>query len=263
MNLPLMLTLTLALCGQAPQAEESKEERAARLEVMKAALAKYDVHSAGESRVVYRLQAEPVLRFTNPVGVTKDGAIFLWIGEAGRPEAAIQVFLMRSGLWGQDFTTLSKTPLVAEKRDGIAWRPSRGLEFKPVPGAPRPANSADQRLRQMKELVEGFEVSDDFRSKGWQALRPMSKPFARYGKPGSPILDGALFCFALGTDPEAFLMLETRDSKDGTEWQYAFAPQTIYALKASWKGKEVWNVPLRGEEGPDATFFNLVFRHLE
>jgi hypothetical protein len=32
MNLPLTITLTLALCGQAPPVEESKEERAARLD---------------------------------------------------------------------------------------------------------------------------------------------------------------------------------------------------------------------------------------
>jgi hypothetical protein len=263
MNLPLTLTLTLALCGQAPQAEESKEERAARLEVMKASLAKYDVHSLEQPKVPYRLQVEPVLRFTNPVGVTKDGAIFLWLGEDGRPEAAVQIFLMRSGLWGSDFTTLSKGPLSAEKPQRINWRPKRGIEYKPVPGAPKPATSPDQRLRQMKDLVEGFEVSDDFREKGWQALRPMSKPFARFGKAGTSTVDGALFCYALGTDPEAFLMLEALDGKDGPAWNFAFAPQTIYALKASWKGAEVWNVPLRGDGQPDDPFFNLVLRNLE
>ena len=259
----LSIALTLALLGQNPQAEDSKEERAARLELMKASMAKYDVHSADEPRATYRPQADPVIRFTNPVGATKDGVIFLWIGEDGRPEAAIQSFLMRTGLWGQEFTTLSRAPLVAEKRSGFSWRPRRGLEFKPVPGAPKPADSGDQRLRQMKEMVEGFEVSDDFRQKGWQALRPMPKPFARYGKPGTATVDGGMFCFALGTDPEAFLLLEANEGKDGAGWHYAFAPQSMYALKASWKGKEAWSIPVREAAGPGDAFLNLVFRNLE
>jgi len=260
MFLSLTLNLVLGLLGQDPVPGDGKDERAARIEFMKTSLAKYDIHSAGDRKVTYRLQPEPVLRFTNPVGVTVDGAIFLWTGEDGRPEAAIQAFLMRSGAWGHDFTSLSRAPLVAQMTDGPAWRPRRGLEFKPVPGAPRPSDSSEQRLRQMKELVDGFAVSDDFRSNGWQALRPMPRPFARYGKPGTETIDGGLFSFALGTDPEAFLMLEALAGKDGPEWHYAFAPQTIYPLKASWKGKEVWNAPERGFAGPEETFYNQVLQ---
>ena len=38
-------------------------------------------------------------------------------------------------------------------------------------------------------------------------------------------------------------MLEARAGKDGPEWQYAFAPMTIYALKASWKGQRGLGAP--------------------
>jgi hypothetical protein len=269
MLLPLSLAFSLGLLGQISPAEESKEERAARLEVIKTSVARYDVHTVDEPKVTYRLQTDPILRFDNPVGITKDGAIFLWIGEDGRPEAAIQAFLMRTGIWGHDFTSLSRKPLVAEKPKGVIWRPDRGLDFKAVPGASKPGNSAERRLRQMKEIVESFNVSEDFRasldvpSQGWEALRPMTKPFARFGKPGTPTIDGGLFCFAQGTDPEAFLMLEAHEGKDGAEWHYAFAPQTICALKASWKGTEVWNVALTSKASPDQIFFNQALRRLE
>jgi hypothetical protein len=263
------LTLILGLIGQEPPPEETKEVRAARLETIKASVAKYDVHSAGEPSVTYKLKLEPILRFNNPVGVTRDGAIFLWIGEDGRPEAAIQAFLMRSGVWGHDFTSLSRTPLVAESPKRSPWHPSRGLDFKPVSGAPKPGDSPEQRLRQMKEIVEGFVVSEEFRisldvpPKGWEVLRPMTRPFARFGKAGTSTIDGGLFCYAQGTDPEAFLMLEARESKDGVEWHYAFAPQTICALKASWKGTEVWSAPFIRSSSPDQIFFNQAFRRLE
>jgi hypothetical protein len=259
MLLSILLTLSLGMFGQTPPAVDSKEERATRLEFMKSSLAKYDVSSTGVPKVTYRLQAKPVLRFTNPVGVTVDGAIFVWTGENGRPEAAIQAFLMRNGRWGHDFTSLSKSPLIAQKAEIPTWTPKRGIDFKPVPGAPRPALSADERLRQMKLLVDRFSVSDDFRSQGWQILRPMPRPLTRYGKPGTDTVDGGLFSFSLGTDPEAFLILEAV-GKEGGEWQFAFAPQTIYALKASWEGKEVWSVPERRSAGPDETFYNQVLR---
>src|SRR4051812_34883142 len=133
MTLSLWMTLTVSLLAQAPPTGDGKEERAARLEFMKTSLATYDVHPAGESSKKNRLQAEPVLRFTNPVGVSQDGAIFFWLGEDGRPEVAVQAFLMRGGAWIHDFCSLSTGPIVAEERLRPVWSPSRaGVEFKPV-----------------------------------------------------------------------------------------------------------------------------------
>lgn len=258
------LALTLALLAQSPPAGDGKDERAARLEFLKTSLATYDVHPADEPSKKFRLQAEPVIRFNNPVGVSEDGAIFFWMGEDGRPEVAIQAFLQRGGAYIHDFSSLATGRVVAETRRGPVWNPSRaGAEFRPVPEAPRPAESAEARLRQMRELAQAFAVSDNFRENGWQALRPMPKPFARYGKPGTPLLDGAVFCFALGTDPEAYLLLEARPGKDGPEWQFAFAPQTSYALKASWKGREVWDVPNRRPWTATEPFFGRVYRTTE
>jgi hypothetical protein len=262
MFMTLTLLLTLGIAGQAPPAEDGKDERATRLEFMKTSLAKYNVRPVGDQKPGYRLQAEPVLRFTNPVGFSLDGAIFFWFGDDGRPEAAVQAFLMRGGnYWVHDFSSLSTGPIVAELPSGVVWNPSRGgVEFKQVPGAPRPAEGVEARLRQMRELAQGFTVSDNFREQGWQALRPMPKPFARYGKPGSALTDGAVFCFAIGTDPEAYLMLEARQGKDGPEWQYAFAPQTTYALKASWKGQDVWSLPYREPWTPSEPFYGRAIR---
>jgi hypothetical protein len=264
MTLSLSMTLTLGLLAQSPPTVDGKEERAARLDFMKSSLATYEVHPAGDSTRKYRLQAEPVLRFTNPVGVSQDGAIFFWLDEDGRPEVAIQAFLRRDGAWIHDFSSLSTAPVVAEARRGPVWYPSRGgVELKPVPDAPKPAEAAETRLRQMRDLAQSFAVADNFRENGWQSLRPMPKPFARYGRPGTPVIDGAVFCFALGTDPEAYLMLEARAGREGTEWHYAFAPQTTYALKASWKGREVWSLPYRQPWTANEPFFGRTFRPSE
>lgn len=257
----LSIGLILGLIGQAAPAGDPKGDRAARLDFLKASLAIYEVRPLGDGKPALRLQAEPVLRFTNPVGVSQDGAIFFWVGDDGRPEAAIQAFLQRGGAWIHDFSSLSTGPLVAETSRGPAWRPSKGgVEFRPVPEAPKPAASVETRLRQMRDLAQGFAVSDNFRENGWQPLRPMPTPFARYGKPGTALVDGAVFCFALGTDPEAYLMLEARPGRGGPEWQFAFAPQTSYALKASWKGQDVWSLPNRRPWTVTDPFYGRVYR---
>jgi hypothetical protein len=209
---------------------------------MKKAVSAHGLHPLGDESKTYRLQAEPVLRFTNTVGTAKDGAVFLWLGEANRPEAAVQIFLHRDGRWIQEFTSLSTEPLDA----GRIWTSVRpGLEFKPVPGAPKPADTAEQRLRQMRELTRKCRVEVHFEQKAWNNLRVLTKPLARYGKPGSKVVDGALFAYVLTTDPEAYLVLEARQGATGLEWQYAFAPESIYGLKASWEGREAWNLPYR------------------
>ena len=67
----------------------------------------------------------------------------------------------------------------------------------------------------------------------------------------------------LGTDPEAYLMLEARAGREGPEWQFAFAPQTSYALKASWTGREVWSVPDRKPWTATEPFFGRTYRPSE
>ena len=263
MSLSFCLPLVLGLLGQAEApapGTETPDEIAARLELMKGAVAKYAVHPADDPAARYRLQPEPVLRFKNTVGDAEDGAIFLWLGADDRPEAAVQVFAHRNGNWFHEFTSLSTRPIVAETGPRPAWSTTEaGIEFKPVPGAPKPAESSEQRLRQMHALLNDFLAENDFGNKGWQKLRLLPKPFARYGKPGpgpGPI-DGALFSYVLTTDPEVYLLLEARPGKDGKgpEWHYGFAPMTVYPVRGSWKGREVWSLPYREAwKTPNATF---------
>jgi hypothetical protein len=240
--------LLVALLGQAPPAPslENPGEPAVRLEFMKQSLAIYEIHPIDDHKITFLLQAEPIMRFTNPVGNSRDGAIFLWLDTSDRPWAAAQVFLRRDGLWFHELTSLAPGRLVATSRVGPDWTPARaGVEFQPIPDAPKPAETAERRVVQLRTLASGFSASDFFQNTSWQQLRLLPKPLVRYGRPDREPIDGALFCFVLTTDPEVFLMVEARMSKQGPEWQYAFAPMTTYAVKASWKGQEVWSLPYR------------------
>ena len=117
--------------------------------------------------------------------MSRDGAIFLWLGPESRPEAMVQVSVIRGGQWDHQFSSLSTKALVAETRSGPAWTPKRGgVEYRAIPGAPAPAETAEHRLRQMHTMAQEFTTEDNFRRESWQRLRLFARPLARYGRPG-------------------------------------------------------------------------------
>ena len=100
----------------------------------------------------------------------------------------------------------------------------------------------------MRTLADRFTANDEFEGKSRWELRLLSKPLLRYADEKANLLDGAMFAWAHGTDPEVFLLLEARKVKDEYIWHYALAPMTGYALKVQLDGKEVWEVAWR--KGP-------------
>jgi hypothetical protein len=97
----------------------------------------------------------------------------------------------------------------------------------------------------MRSLAERFRTSDNFWHRGWSELRLLPTPVTRYGGPATRPLDGALFAFVHGTDPEVFLFIEAGGSGDELSYRYALAPMSAFALKGSYQGKAVWEVPDR------------------
>lgn len=265
MSAALMLIFLVALGQNEPPrqpAAEEKAEAAARLEFMKQSASVYDV-TVGEKKTPLRLVAEPVLRWTNPVSNIPDGVLFLWIDAAGRPQVAAQVFIAAGtkDLWLHEFSSLSAEPFDVARDGSVPWHPRKpGLEMEPVADAPAPADSAVRRLTQMRNIALEFQASDDFEGKSRWELRLLSKPLHRWGKPGSQVLDGALFAFAHGTDPEVFVLVEARGSEGKYSYEYGLAPMTAYALKVSLKGREIWTAPYRKAPfQPNEPFFILKY----
>ena len=228
------------------EAAAEKAEQAQRLAFMKESLKGY-VFMAGGKKM--ELQGEPLLRWNNPVSGVRDGTIFIWTA-AGRPQAAVQVFQLKQGLWLHEFQSLSTEPFQSTINGIREWAPARaGIEMKPAPDAPVPAKTDRQRLVQMRTITEEYQAIDDFEDKQsrWE-LRLLSKPVYRYAATDQGIVDGALWAFAHGTDPEVFVLLEARETAKGTEWQIGMAPMTAYAVEVSRKDKPVWSAPLR--QGP-------------
>lgn len=217
----------------------------ARLTYMMQALGRYHVAVGDETLVESPLRAEPLLRWMNPVSTVQDGVIAVFT-RGGRPDVYAELQLHTAGYAVHEFAWITPEP-VTVKRDGQAvWHPQeRWVKLAEFTDAPAPARKESARLVQMRDLARGFKVVDHF---GWREeeitlyeLRLMARPAYRYSAPG--IIDGALFVFAQGTNPEATLLIEAFDDAGRTGWRYALAPSTIYELVATLDSQEVWRKP--------------------
>jgi hypothetical protein len=72
-------------------------------------------------------------------------------------------------------------------------------------------------------------------------MRLLTQPLYRYQSPESKALDGALFVFAEGTDPETFLLLEATGG-ERPAWNFALSRMNIVEFRAKYRGREVWHV---------------------
>ncbi len=191
-------------------------------------------------------RAIEALRWANNARGSEDGVTVLYI-HAGRPIATACLYPWAGNLV-HDFEAISRDSVVARDQGTIIWRPRQSsVKFADIPGAPAPAESPTQRLRQMKALAEQFQST----LVGWKAdntdreeLRLLQRPLYRYEiKDDGPILDGAVFAFVMGTDPESLLLIESVNVNGAPRWQFAFARRTSGELEGRHRDKVVWNAP--------------------
>ena len=107
-----------------------------------------------------------------------------------------------------------------------------------------PAEMPAARLRQMKTLASQFSST----MLGWKAdktdrepLRLLPQPLYRYDSKRSDVLDGAVFAFVQGTDPESLFLIEAFKKGDGFKWQFAFVRRTSGELEGRHKDNVVWH----------------------
>jgi hypothetical protein len=204
-----------------------------------------EIDVAGDKVRLMR-DAEPALRWTNHLGRRYYGDVYVWTHK-GRPEVVASVnSIFVPGKRGLDteIVSLSTGRPVLSARGMTAWQPAGpGVEFKPLPGAPKPAMTPAARLVQLRALAGQFAVVADYGVDKEQKedLRLLATPVSRYQSADQAVTDGALFAFTKGTDPDVLLMIEARKGKDGVGWQYALARLNgSCGLLATLKGDSVW-----------------------
>ena len=239
--------------GQEPglRSEEQRATHRARMKELAGSIHVFAMPGKKESEA--KLVAEPVLRYGDSTRKNDEGSLWIW-QTGGRPIAiaGIEFYPSRpkGPSWLYEIASLSSERISVQRGDDLAWTAKEpGAKWQPIADADPPADKPVRRLAQMKELSRRFTVHERTPTEGRIELRALTSPLYRYGDAASDVLDGAIFSFANGTNPEVLLMLEAHKTKDAAAWRYALAQMTGAEVFVLRDGEQVWE---RGEADPPA-----------
>lgn len=240
-------------------APTNKELGDKRMVFMKSALARFTIQ-VGDQKEPAEV-GNPCLRWNNPISTAADGIVGVYAHNGGRPAALGQFFFNFKKKWVNEFTIIADSDVTIMRSGGEFWKPSEFVcKFTDVPQSPVPNANPALRLPQMRAIAADFSVVDHFGDQATkQNLRLLTQPVYRYSEKGK-ILDGALFIFALGTDPECCLLTEAYQDDQGTRYRYAIAPMSIYKLEVSCKDAPVWSVERRHSGGKCRSYYANAYK---
>lgn len=203
----------------------------------------YEVAGGGRDAKPFELHPQPVLNWNNPERRTDVGAMFFWTQE-GRPQAAMCIYPSGPSHLEYEFQSISDKRIRASAGGGPIWEPTRpGVDFLPLESSQPVSESRQVRTRQLRGLARGFQVALKPKGKPTQSLRMLATPVYRYAEPKEDKrawIDGAVFTFVQGTDPEALLLLEAVRDGEKLRWQYAMARMTVVPVVAHRDSELVW-----------------------
>jgi hypothetical protein len=246
--------LTICLC-QAPPPGASGAPPANKRQAEVARLAQRAIQeqqfSSSNSGARLSPHSEPILRWSNPTVGEVYGDVYVWT-DRGRPSLVGSMYRFFQPNWGATFEvcSLSSTALSGRTGDREFWHPAAsGLKWQALADAAAPAATSAGRLSQIRRLATEFSATViDTRNVDTpvpRILRLMTQPLFRYPAPvdGSDYMDGALFTFVEGTDPEVMLLIEATRSDGVPAWRFGLARMNGDELRVSHRDQPVWQVP--------------------
>ena len=224
---------------------------------MRVLAGRLSLEETGDQRASHHQVIEkPLLHFTDADRGIFDGTLWAY-GREGRPVAILEMYCGREAhpRYRHATTGSCDRPLKLIGAPGILWTPRESaVTWAALKADAPPAVEPASRLRQIKALSKRFNVFQIFEpTKQREELRLLVQPLHRYSDKPEMVVDGVLFAYALGTNPEALLFLEARDdSAGGTGWHYGYARRgSTASLHGFLDGKEVWDVPRLATVKPD------------
>ena len=217
----------------------------------KQVLANFEIRSVDASPISFHRHPEPVLRWSNPTAGEVYGDIFVYT-QVGRPMCMISYYRWFTPNWGStlEVHSLSPQPIVGRSQNKPFWTPkSGGVTYKMLPDVERPAVNPAARLVQMRRIVDAFQVQliDTRANDGGvkRTLRRLTQPVYRFPRPeaNADYLDGAIFAFVEGTDPELLLLMDAVTDRDQSVWRFAIARMNRDQITVTHRDKQVWDAP--------------------
>jgi hypothetical protein len=255
--LALLVLCQFAFAQEPTQSDDNSEATKLRA-VLDRSTEPFEVFSAKNPGTA--MTSKSVLRWINNERDTQSlGVVVLWI-DHGQPAVAMATYNWAGNIH-HEFDLLSRESVIAKRNGATIWQPKIGLKFQSVPNAPAVETTATARLRQMKSLAEQFSAT----MMGWKAdksdraeLRRLPRELFRYQPENPDVIDGAVFAYVMGNDPEALLLIEAVKGKSQAEWQYAFVRQTSGELQGRHLNTIVWTAPPEGfRNDPAALGFGI------
>jgi hypothetical protein len=254
--------IVAGLCGPgvtSAQPSAQGQDRKGSLAVLSKIAAGFEVRLDDKRKATREM--EPALRWTNTIGHATDAALFVWMHD-GRPVAVGTVFVTDNIVVGHEFQSLALGPVQARRGGKLIWKPKQpGIEFRPMTDAPAPGETARQRLSQIKSLARRFRAEavkgpPAYQENDVRALRLLAQPILQYHDPEMPEKEGAIFAFAMDTDPDVLLLIENRDRDGKAGWEYALARTNPFLLNVWCDETLVWTQErVKSAADPALTYF--------
>lgn len=184
----------------------------------------------GAESLRFPLIETPLFRYSDPRRSIIDAA--LWgFGAQGRPAALLKTESYEINgrrHWVYCLATLSDRLIEAKWDDGAMFEAKTpGLALHAVANGPSPAASAPRRLLQFKRLAQRFSATIQNGVDNRDQMRLMPTPICRYDDADSGLIDGAVFGYTMGTNPDVLLVIELHRAPGGnSEWRCGAAGMT-------------------------------------
>jgi hypothetical protein len=247
------------------------DDRAGRLREMKTIARSIRLSEVGsDDPKPVPMHGEPLHRWSDPARKFHDGTLWAWT-RGGRPIAllTLEFYPVSETLpnrsrakWSYEIISMTARNVSANGGNGVSglvpgtqriegdgihpWTSwAAGVTMRPFPDAAEPAKSEVERLRQMKDLTKRVSACEFYGTDHERfELRLLPRPVHRYAEPASGLLDGAIFLFAYGTNPEIMLVIEGHQrGSSPPRWEYGTGQLTSAEPAVSIDRREVWTRP--------------------
>jgi hypothetical protein len=235
--------MALSATVRAREPEVDRSRRDAQFAVLTEQVPAYSLTLAN-SQTSFELVPDPLLRWSNPLRDTPDGAVFLWTRD-GRAAAIMCAFWRNDREYKHEFQSLSDGPVEMTLDGESVWAPQEpGVTSAADPDSLAVARKRSLRLTQMRRIARQYTASVGSPDEPVRELRLLPQPLYRYKEqvaaPG--VVDGAVFAWVESTDPEILLLLEARsDADDQNRWHVAFARMSRWRQFVTYNGQTVWS----------------------